>query len=311
MSEWTIGVTPMPTEEALDNAARIADAEEPDCEDLLLTEGARVCDVLRCEVLHQADVIERRTAELSTATGEVERLRAALAEATSAEREKCAQECEARAGAYGALSQMQHTLGRVDEFGIDVAAESADARCHWLDAAALLRAALAVTQREREETEDASEVDHLDALLARQHAILTGVADALLGDPGPLASHSHHDLAERAAAMVALLAVTQASLEAASSGRRVTACDDIERLQRENATLRAAYAQDLDGLRAELRRADDERATWRDLRDAARECLDALEAPAPVWDADESEHDAHAARLEVARVALRALVAPR
>lgn len=77
-SEWTICVTPMPTEEALDIAARIADAEEPDCEDLLLTEGARVCDVLRCEVLHQAEVIERRTAELSTATGEVARLRAGL-----------------------------------------------------------------------------------------------------------------------------------------------------------------------------------------------------------------------------------------
>ncbi len=44
------------------------------------------------------------------------------------------------------------------------------------------------------------------------------------------------------------------------------------------------------------------------LRDAARAYLDALEAPAPVWDADESEHDGHAARLEVARVALRALV---
>ena len=239
-SEWTICITPMPTEEALDIAARIADAEEPGCEDLLLTEGARVCDVLRCEVLHQSEVIERRTAELSTATGEVERLRARLAEASTAD-----------------------------------------------------------------------EVDRLDALLARQHAILTGVANALRGDPGPLASHSHHDLAERAAAMVAVLAVTQASLEAASSGRRVTVCDEIERLQREIATLRAAYATDLDGLRAELRRADEDRATWRDLRDAARECLDALEAPAPVWDADESEHDEHAARLEVARVALRALVAPR
>ena len=146
-----------------------------------------------------------------------------------------------------------------------------------------LRAALAVTQRAREETEDASEVDYLDALLARQHAILTGVANALRGDPGPLASHSHHDLAERAAAMVALLAVTQASLEAASSGRRVTVVDEVERLQRERDAL----------------------------RDAARECLDALEAPAPVWDADESEHDGHAARLEVARGALRTLVAPR
>lgn len=52
------------------------------------------------------------------------------------------------------------------------------------------------------ETPAADVIDHLDALLARQHAILTGVADALRGDPGPLASHSHHDLAERAAAVV-------------------------------------------------------------------------------------------------------------
>lgn len=82
MSEWTICITAMPTEEALDVAARIADAEEPDCEDLLLTEGARVCDVLRCEVLHQAEVIERTSADLSAATGEVARLSAALAVAT-------------------------------------------------------------------------------------------------------------------------------------------------------------------------------------------------------------------------------------
>ena len=81
MSDWTICITPMPTEEALDIAARIADAEEPNCEDLLLHEGPQVCDTLRCEVLHQAEVIERRTAELSTATGEIARLRAALAEA--------------------------------------------------------------------------------------------------------------------------------------------------------------------------------------------------------------------------------------
>lgn len=54
------------------------------------------------------------------------------------------------------------------------------------------------------------------------------------------------------------------------------------------------------------------RAVLRDeamrLRDAARELLDALDAPAPVWDADESEHDAHAARLTAATAALRALV---
>ena len=133
------------------------------------------------------------------------------------------------------------------------------------------------------ETPTADEVDYLDELLSRQHAILTGVANALRGDPGPIASHSHHDLAERAAAMVALLAVTRSSLEAARTGERITVVDEIERLQRERDAL----------------------------RDAAREHLDALDAPAPVWDADESEHDGHAARLEVARVALRALVAPR
>lgn len=81
-------------------------------------------------------------------------------------------------------------------------------------------------------------------------------------------------------ALRALLEVAQTSLAAATSGRRVTACDEIERLQRENATL----------------------------RDAAREMLAAIEAPAPVWDADESEHDAHAARLTAAIAALRPLV---
>lgn len=97
------------------------------------------------------------------------------------------------------------------------------------------------------------ETDYLDALLARQHAILTGVANALRGDPGPLASHSHHDLAERAAAAVAevarlraLLEVAQTSLAAATSGRRVTACDEIERLQRERDALRDAAREYLE-----------------------------------------------------------------
>lgn len=81
-------------------------------------------------------------------------------------------------------------------------------------------------------------------------------------------------------ALRALLEVAQTSLAAATSGRRVTACDEIERLQRERDAL----------------------------RDAAREMLAAIEAPAPVWDADESEHDAHAARLTAATAALRALV---
>ena len=149
-----------------------------------------------------------------------------------------------------------------------------------LDALAALAVAVGL---DADGADPRAEIDHLDALLARQRAILTGVANALRGDPGPLASHSHHDLAERAAAMVA-----------------------------EVATLRAAYASDLAGLRAEVRRADDERAAWRGLRDAAREMLTALEAPAPVtvWDADESEHDAHEARLTAAFDAVRAMVAP-
>ena len=46
------------------------------------------------------------------------------------------------------------------------------------------------------------ELDELHALVDRQRAILTGVANALRGDPGPLASHGHHDLAERATGLV-------------------------------------------------------------------------------------------------------------
>lgn len=45
-------------------------------------------------------------------------------------------------------------------------------------------------------------VDELRAQVDRQRAILTGVANALRGDPGPLAPHSHHDLAERATGLV-------------------------------------------------------------------------------------------------------------
>lgn len=166
---------------------------------------------------------------------------------------------------------------------------------------------------------DAAEVDYLDALLARQHAILTGVANALRGDPGPLASHSHHDLAERAAAVVALLEVAQTSLAAATSGRRVTACDEIERLQRENATLRAAYASDLDGLRAEVRERVEATGRERDaLRDAAREYLDArhrglvlLLAHLDADPADAAARDAASAgeaRVTAARTRLAALV---
>jgi chromosome segregation ATPase len=239
----------------------------------------------------------------------------------------------------------------------------------------------------------------------------------------------------------AALAVATRSLEAATSRERLTTCDELARLSREVATLRAAYATDLDGLRAEVRRADDDRearraeaarltaerdaahaaiaglreeiadaadtlhrlslaqqrrasagsedarargdayeraaqiaasvgdpaavrmepmtasaldaacaaedratvdeplldgtdgahpAWWRghdraaevwrervataerardEARAAAAGVLTALEAPAPVWDADESEHDAHAARMTLALDAVRALLA--
>ena len=111
-----------------------------------------------------------------------------------------------------------------------------------------LRARLAETPADDEGKSMQDEVDELHAIVARQRTILTGVANALRGEPGPLASHGHHDLAERAAAMVALLAVAQSSLEAASSGRRVTACDEIERLQRERDAALAVAA----GLREEI-----------------------------------------------------------
>jgi len=260
-----------------------------------------------------------------------------------------------------------------------------------------------VTSLQDEVTSLQDEVDELHAILSRQRAILTGVANALRGDPGPLASHSHHDLAERAAAVVAEIAtlravrlepMTPTALDAAVAAEdRATADEPLldgtdgahpawwrghdraaEMLtaQRDAAVadaarVRAAYASDLAGLRAEVRRADDERDVRRAeaarlqrerdaalaacgeqsaedgatiqrfgaalnaeiaraetaererdaaladaarLRAAAREMLAALEAPAPVWDADESEHDAHAARLTVALDAVRALVAP-
>jgi hypothetical protein len=246
-SEWTICATAMPTEEALDIAARIADAEEPDCEDLLLTEGARVCDVLRCEVLHQAEVIERLTADLSTAAGECERLRAALAVA-----------------------------GRALE------AASTGERLTTCDELARLSREVATLRAIRMEPMTPAALDA--ACAAEDRAC---VDDPLLDatDGAHPAWWRGHD---RAAEML--------------TAQRDAALADAARA-------RAAYATDLAGLRAEVRRADDERAAWRGLRDAALEMLTALEAPAPVWDADESEHDAHAARLTVALDAVRTLLA--
>lgn len=43
------------------------------------------------------------------------------------------------------------------------------------------------------------EIGGLQDSLIRQGNILTGVANALKGEPGELQMHSHHDLAERAA----------------------------------------------------------------------------------------------------------------
>ena len=72
-------------------------------------------------------------------------------------------------------------------------------------------------------------------------------------------------------------------------------------------------AADLLDARDELarltRERDEARAALRDASRVTREMLDALEAPAPVWDADESEHDEHAARLTAALDASRALLA--
>jgi len=150
----------------------------------------------------------------------------------------------------------------------------------------------------------AEDADYLDAILARQHAILTGVADALRGDPGPLASHSHHDLAERAAATVAeveklrrTLALAQESLAAAVRDERVTVVDEIARLQRERDAARTDAAT---------------------LRARAQEHLDAQDSGDRALDAwvraDDTDRDADAAqaasrwRTAQARAALRAAI---
>jgi hypothetical protein len=46
-----------------------------------------------------------------------------------------------------------------------------------------------------------AELDASHSLIVRQGDILRGVANVLRGEPGPLASHGHHDLAERATEM--------------------------------------------------------------------------------------------------------------
>ena len=81
-------------------------------------------------------------------------------------------------------------------------------------------------------------------------------ADALRARLAEMAQRAREEMAPAVAEdpraeverLRALLAVTQASLEAASSGRRVTACEDIERLQRERDAALAVVA----GLREEI-----------------------------------------------------------
>ena len=54
---------------------------------------------------------------------------------------------------------------------------------------------------ETERDEVRAEIDAAHDLIAAQAALLTGVANALRGEPAPLASHSHHDLDLRAVTM--------------------------------------------------------------------------------------------------------------
>ena len=140
-------------------------------------------------------------------------------------------------------------------------------------------------------TAQSAEVERLRAESERRSDLLDDVAHAHERDVLVVwaALGETHEPPENIAAVVgaverlrALLAVTQASLEAASSGRRVTACDDIERLQRENATLRDAAREYLDARAAydaadtyEATNADDERRAW-ERRAAAQGALRAL-----------------------------------
>ena len=59
-----------------------------------------------------------------------------------------------------------------------------------------------------------AELDAAHDLIAAQAALLTGVANALRGEPSPLASHSHHDLDLRAAGMKRELEATRAAIRA-------------------------------------------------------------------------------------------------
>lgn len=84
-----------------------------------------------------------------------------------------------------------------------------------------------------------SELDEATALIAKQATILTGVANALHGDPPPLTTWSHHDLAELAAAMVAELESRRGS-RIVNDALFAAANADVDRIDQRVARLEAA-----------------------------------------------------------------------
>ncbi len=84
-----------------------------------------------------------------------------------------------------------------------------------------------------------SELDGATALIAKQATILTGVANALHGDPPPLTTWSHHDLAELAAAMVAELE-TRRNTRIVNDALFAAANADVDRIAQRVVRLEAA-----------------------------------------------------------------------
>lgn len=161
----------------------------------------------------------------------------------------------------------------------------------YATAAAALAALAVAVGLNADGSDPRAEVERLRAESERRSELLDDVAHAHERDVLTIwaALGETHEPPENIAAVVgaverlrALLAVTQSSLKAASSGRRVTVVDEIERLQRENATLRDAAREHLDARAAydaadtyEATNADDERRAW-ERRAAAHDALRAL-----------------------------------
>jgi hypothetical protein len=74
------------------------------------------------------------------------------------------------------------------------------------------------------EDEAREAIEEYDNLMMHQGRILTRVANALNGPPGPLRSWSHHDLGEKAEALVARHTALAARIRA---GLRLLGNDDI------------------------------------------------------------------------------------